>query len=236
MPPMNSLLRLAACALALLAPPDLHAEAMGVHGMVLFGGRDGLFASHMPMFHRPHDTQVVLQVHLADPRRDAALRRELAARPRLWTIVPDRFDLDRLDPGAADPIRGLRADVVRGHFERGGHVQSRGVAFVIDRVVFDHRLTPTPAAAAPLRYRVVDAGPGAREHFLLHWLDTRPDADHIVRVTTPAPATLPAEIAVPRIGQALSATPVQLQEALHDAGAASAQVGSDAYLETSDLE
>ncbi len=233
---MTSLLRLAACALALLAAPALQAQSMGVHGMVLFGGRDGLFLSHMPMFHRPHDTQVVLQVHLADPRRDAALRRELAARPRLWTIVPERFELDRLEPGAADPIHGFRADVVLGHFERGGRVRSQGDAFVIDRVVFDHRLTPAPAAGAPLRYRLVDAGPGAREHFLLHWLDTRPDADHVVRVTTLSPATLPAQIAVPRVGSALSATPAQLQRGLRDAGAASARVVSEPYLETSDLE
>jgi len=192
--------------------------------------------SHMPMFHRPHDTQVVLQVHLADPRRDAALRRELATRPRLWTIVPERFELDRLEPGAADPIRGFKADVVRGHFERGGKTQSTGDAFVIDRVEFDHRLVPQPAGDAPLHYRVVDAGPGAREHFLLHWLATRPDADHVVRVTTSPPAALPAEIVVPRVGQALSATPAELQRALRDAGATSARVASETYLETSDLE
>jgi hypothetical protein len=217
------------------AQPPAAVPSMGEHGMVLFGGHDGLFLSHMPMWHRPHDTQVVLQVHLADARRDAALRRELAARPVLWTIVPERFELDRLAPDAADPIRAFHADVVRGHFERGGKTQSTGDEFVIERVLFDHRLAPSPASAPALHYRVVDAGGATREHFLVHWIAARPDADHILRAVTPTPTTLPAQVTLPR-GAALSATPRALQLALRQAGAPAARVDRAIYLETGDLE
>ena len=217
------------------AQPPAPGPSMGEHGMLLFGGRDGLFLSHLPMFHRPHDTQVVLQVHLADARRDAALRRELAARPVLWTIVPERFELDRLAPDAGDPIRAFHADIVRGHFERGGVTRSNGDLFLVDRVVFDHRLRPATGAGTPLQYRVVDAGPAAREHFLVHWIAARPDADHVVRVITAANASLPPQLDLPR-GPSLTATPSALQRALRRADVASARVDRTIYLETGDLE
>jgi hypothetical protein len=221
------------------AAPGVHAQApgpsMGEHGMLLFGGRDGLFLSHLPMFHRPHDTQVVLQVHLPDPRQDEELRRDLASRPQVWTVVPERFELDRLAPDAPRPLRSFRADVVQGHFERGGKTMHAGDEFIVDRVVFEHRLAPTRGLGATLAYRVVDAGPAAREHFLVHWIATRPDADHVLRVTTPAPATLPRQVELPR-GQGLTASPAALQRALRQAGATTARVDRTLYLETGDLE
>ncbi len=225
----------AALSAALPARAQAPGPSMGEHGMLLFGGRDGLFLSHLPMFHRPHDTQVVLQVHLADRRHDAELRRELATRPQVWTVVPERFELDRLAPEASQPLRSFRADVVQGHFERGGKKIHAGDEIVIDRVVFDHRLAPTSGPGATLAYRVVDAGPAAREHFLVHWIATRPDADHVVRVLTPAPASLPQQLDLAR-GRALSATPAALQRALRQAGAATARVDRTIYLETGDLE
>jgi hypothetical protein len=208
---------------------------MGEHGMLLFGGHDGLFLSHLPMFHRPHDTQVVLQVHLANRRHEEELRRELAARPQMWTVVPERFELDRLAPEASQPLRSFHADVVQGHFERGGKTVHANDEFIVDRVVFDHRLAPTGGPGAKLVYCVVDAGPAAREHFLVHWIATRPDADHVVRVLTQAPAALPPQVELAR-GQALAATPAALQRALRRAGAASPRVDRTIYLETGDLE
>ena len=214
------------------APPG---PSMGLHGMILFGGADGLFLSHMPMVHRPHDTQVVLQVHVADPRRDAALRRELAARPGLWTIVPERFEIDRLAPGAPDALHAFRADVVRGHFERGGVVAASGDEFVIDRVVFDHRLDAQPPAGTTLQYRIVDAGAGAREHFLVRWIAARPGADHILRFAYRSDARLPASIEA-RADAGLVASPDSLQQALRRAGVSSARPAQAIYLETGDLE
>ncbi len=70
-------------ALALLAPAAAHAQAapshqhgstMGVHGMVVFGGRDGLYASHLPLFRAPHDRQIVLGLVLDDRAVDRAMR------------------------------------------------------------------------------------------------------------------------------------------------------------------
>lgn len=37
----------------------------GQHGMALLGGKDGLYAAHLPMFHAPHEYQHILRVRLA---------------------------------------------------------------------------------------------------------------------------------------------------------------------------
>ena len=224
---------------ALVLAPAARAQApgpsMGEHGMLLFGGSDGLFLSHLPMFHRPHDTQVVLQVHVANRAHEEELRRQLAAHPDMWTIVPEHFELDRLAPLARHPIRRFHADVVTGHFERGGKTVWQGDEFIVDRVIFDHRLAPTRAPGATLQYRVVDAGPGVQEHFLVHWIATRPDADHVLRVMTPPDTRLPRQVELPR-GASLSAEPQALEAALHKAGAERAHVDASIYLETGDLE
>jgi hypothetical protein len=60
---------------------------MGVHGMVLFGSGPRLYASHIPMFHRPHDRQVVIAV--------SATGGELLARGRGQGGVPRAHDLPR---------------------------------------------------------------------------------------------------------------------------------------------
>ena len=211
------------------------APSMGEHGMLLFGGGDGLFLSHLPMFHRPHDTQVVLQVHLANREHDEELRRQLAAHPEVWTIVPEHFELDRLAPKAKHPLRKFHADVVSGHFERGGRTVYQGDEFIVDRVVFDHRLAPTSGPGATLTYRIVDAGAGVQEHFLVHWIATRPDADHVVRVMTPPDTRLPKQVELAR-GDTLSADPKALEAALHKTGAEWAHVDQSIYLETGDLE
>ncbi|HYD80928.1 MAG TPA: hypothetical protein VEC06_14070 [Paucimonas sp.] len=167
---LMAVLRILAGAAALLAGAAQAGEpasSMGLHGMVMFGGKEGLYASHMPMYHRPHDVQAVFRLRMADAPLDAELRRELARRPVLWTIVPERFELDRLAPEAADPVARLRADLVRGHFERGGATVHSGVEIVVERVLMYRRLDPAPRREAGMVYEVIDAGPKAREHYLV---------------------------------------------------------------------
>ena len=109
------------------AAPAARPPTWGEHGMVLFGGSDGLFASHLPMFHAPHDYHVVIALQIASPAIDAAMRKRLAAKPALWTLVPEEFELARLAPGATNPLTQFKADIVEGHFERGGKTIHSGV-------------------------------------------------------------------------------------------------------------
>lgn len=177
----------------LAATPAMAAgPTFGEHGMALFGGKDGLYTSHLPMFHAPHDYQVVLQVHLADPALDAAVKKRLDGNTALWTVAPEKFDLDRLQPGAPMPLRRFQADLVRGHFEQGGKAEYRSAAVVVDKVWLFRKLSPEVRTTAVARY--VQVGNGTRR-YLIKEIDSRPDFDHIVSYRAAARAsTLPVSI------------------------------------------
>ena len=169
----------AAAPAASAEPPAGRGPSWGLHGMLLFGGADGLWASHLPMFHPPHDRQVILRIAFDDAALESRLRAQLAARPAVWTLVPEKFELERLAPGAAQPLAAFRADVVEGHFERGGSTRHAGATV---RVVAVERFQALSSAAAPGReatYRPIGAG---RTWFLVKDIAARPDFDHVVSV------------------------------------------------------
>jgi hypothetical protein len=180
-------------ALALIATSAGAADVTyGMHGMALFGGKDGLYASHLPMFHAPHDYQVVLQVHVADPATDAALRKRLDGKTALWTIAPEKFELSRLAPQSASPLKQFKADLVQGHFEQGGKTQYVAATIVVDKVLMFHKLSPEQRAGSSASY--VQIGNG-RQRYLVKQIDSRPDYDHIVAYRA-APAAATEEITI----------------------------------------
>ncbi|WP_342118738.1 hypothetical protein [Pseudoduganella sp. OTU4001] len=176
---MNPLRRVFAGALLALCTLPLHAadKTYGTHGMALFGGQEGLYASHLPMFHAPHDFQVILQIHIADKATDAALRKRLDGKTALWTIDPEKFELSTLAPNAEKPRKEFRADLVQGHFERGGSTQYKGARVVIDKVLVFRQLSDKPLDASLSRYMQIGSG---KQRFLVKEINTRPDYDHIV--------------------------------------------------------
>lgn len=209
-------------AAAALAPWVARAEtAMGGHGMAVFGGREGLYASHLPMFHAPHDSQVVLRFHLAEPPADRGLRERLARKPGLWTLDPEPFDLLRLAPGHAEPLRDFKASVFAGHFERGGVLHATAQWVVVDEVLLFRRLDPQPRESGFGQYRVLGRG---REWFAVKEIDRRPDFDHIARLSGPAQAA--------RARVALSGLNPPGPELARALGVASTQT---LYFETDDL-
>ncbi len=153
--------------------------SMGSHGMLLFGGPDALYASHLPMFHAPHDYQVVLQIRLADKAQDKALRRRLNGGAALWTLDPEPFPLDRFAPGAMSTVQRFKADLVLGHFEQGGKTEYRGAAIIVDKVLYFRQISSKPAQSSAARYLQLGAG---RQRFLVKQIDSRPDFDHVLAV------------------------------------------------------
>ena len=211
------LLTLAALPLAARAADT----AMGGHGMAVFGGREGLYASHLPMFHTPHDSQVLLRFHLADAAADQALRETLAREPRLWTFDPETFDLLRLGPRHARPLRQFKARFFEGHFERGGKPQAAEQRVIVDEVLLFRRLKTAAREAATGRYRLIGKG---SEWFAIKTIDRRPDFDHIVRLEAPA---LRGEARVQLQGLAKPGDAVRL--------AFKAKGATEIYFETEDL-
>lgn len=227
---MNPIRRIITGALLALCTLPLHAAdaTYGSHGMALFGGQQGLYASHLPMFHAPHDYQVILQVHIADPAIDAALRKRLDGKDALWTIDPEKFELSALAPGARAPRREFSADLVQGHFERGGSAQYKAAKVVIDKVLVFRQLDDKPRDARFSRYMQVGSG---TQRFLVKQIDTRPDFDHIVAYRA-APSAPGAPVQVRKWGIKAAGNDA-LAKALN---ANQAAIGATIYFETDDLK
>ena len=200
----------------------------GQHGMALFGGKEGLYASHLPLFHAPHDYQVILRVHVADPATDAALRARLDGKTALWTIAPEKFELSRLAPVSAAPLRRFNADLVQGHFERGGSTQYAAATVVVDKVIMFRQLSPAAKANATASYVQIGAG---KQRYLIKQIDSRPDFDHIVAYT----AAYNAPTAAITLGKSTLRQPSDqaLADALHVPASA---IGGTVYFETGDLK
>ncbi len=228
------MLRTLLLSILLLACSLAHATPLtgGLHGMVLFGGKQGLYASHLPMFHAPHDYQVVLQVHLADPARDAQLRALLDGGTALWTLEPQRFELARLLPAAAVPLRQFQATVVRGHFEKDGLPETgyRDTTIVVERVLLMRQLSPAPASSASARYLQVGGG---TQRFLVKRIDSRPDFEHIVAWTSP-PNAPHGDVVVAKTGVQESPA-AALRQALRTQVAAQAALRGTVYFSTEDV-
>jgi hypothetical protein len=159
---------------------------MGVHGMVLFGAGSHLYASHIPMFQRPHDRQVVIAVSLSHP--ELAAGRDFS--DGTYTLEPERFDLDTLTEGR---LKHFKATLYRGDFEAGGTVLHREVTVRVEAV---EQVRPLDAAAAePLEASYWLLGEG-KEVYLVHRITRAPDFDHVVKVSLEKP--------VPRQGKGLA--------------------------------
>lgn len=198
----------------------------GQHGMALFGGTDGLYAAHLPMFHAPHDYQVVLKIRLADRKQNAVLRRRLGASHQLWTLAPEKFEIDRLAPGAAAPLAAFSADLVLGHFEQGGKTEFAGARVLVEQVLLYRQLSHARRTSASARYLQVGAG---TQRFLVKEVDSRPDFDHIVAIAVP-PRTPESAVVVPITGLERPADAL-LQRALPGA-----RVTGTIYYSTDDLK
>lgn len=206
--------------------------AHGLHGMLLFGGRDGLFASHLPIFHAPHDAQVVLRITLEDAALEQSLRDALARRPAVWTLVPQRFDLLRLAPEAEAPLTSFTADIVEGHFERGGTPRHRAVRVRVIAVPVFRRLDAAARSTPRVTYQRIAAGDAVGEQFLVLRIDARPGADHVLAVRRGA-VRLPDRLDVDadsEDGLSASERSIAASLAAHDA-----TLRASLYRETGDL-
>ena len=148
----------------------------GEHGMLVVG-TDVVYLSHLPMFHAPHDYQLVFEAGLDDDVL-AAYRRDSRRHPgTYYTLVPTaRWVLpDTIREGARFPV-----DLYRGHFERGGTPIRKNALVTVRRIVHFRRFD---AGHAPDPAQWFAFGRG-REHFLAHRIEGAPDMDQVVQVST----------------------------------------------------
>ena len=86
---------------------------------MLIVGEQTVFLSHLPLFHSPHNYQVILEATFAkpgsDPQADYFNDRKRTG-TKIYTLEPEPFVLPRL--AAAEPRRSFKASIYREHFER----------------------------------------------------------------------------------------------------------------------
>lgn len=146
-------------------------DAPAVHGMLVFGTKS-LWLSHLPMFHQPHDYQVIMQVTLQKDGVDllpAYLEDRAQSGAVYYTFVPKRFSMTHLVSGQLTSIEGT---LVRGHFERGGEPIAEKVLAIINSVPVKKRFVAGAAKPATASYYVLG---DQEESWLAHTIVAKPN-------------------------------------------------------------
>jgi len=215
----GAILGYTACKTAEASRPSdaLVAPQAAVHGMVLFGNAP-LYASHIPMFHPPHDWQALFEVTLSHPQVDAKalyLAQVNEGVQLLITLEPNPFVLPLLLNG---PLKSFAANLYRGNFETGGELLLADVTVTVKRVLTSQPLSKDSKPLAALTYLLL---PGDTDHaYMIHKIAAPVNFDHILQVKIrggslpseqqPASVTLPAlsdaELSRVKAGQVLTLT------------------------------
>lgn len=151
-------------------PEPLDPGYMGVHGMVVVNAGSKLFASHMPLYHKPHDAQIIYKLESKNPELTYLVRDA-----DLVTIKPKPFNLQRLIRG--EEVKTV-VDVYMGHFERGGMKTYEGIEVTLSEQVYLRMLADIENASIKRTYDSVEIGRGNR--LLVHQIQSSPSFDHLV--------------------------------------------------------
>ncbi|MDF2180377.1 hypothetical protein P2G88_19130 [Aliiglaciecola sp. CAU 1673] len=146
----------------------------GIHGMVLLAGQTHLYAYHLPLYHPPHDYQILYRLTLPDAQKKEVMG--LLKNETMVTLEPASFDLMQLIQGQQLEVK---AKLYQGHFERNGKLlEETTVAFV--EPLFVAQITRQNEGTTA-RYRQVTYD---QDVFLVHLIDQAPSFDHILALPT----------------------------------------------------
>lgn len=153
-------------------------DTTGVHGMLLFGG-EVLYLSHLPMFARPHNFQVILEVVFDEPAASTLRDDRDTAGRGIYTFAPEPFPMVELDPDSQQQARTMiEGTLFRGHFERGGEAIAEGAVGQVRRVVY-YRELDVDAQPGNDELTYLGFGFTGRLH-LVHRIGARPSFDHVL--------------------------------------------------------
>ncbi len=151
----------------------------GFHGMLMFGQGDTFYISHLPMFHKPHDYQAIVEVRLK-PDAKAKYQAEMKRKGGYATFSPEGNFVLPEQVIAKKPITG---SLFQGHFERGGS-ELMSTELELVRVVFYKKINPNDKKPAKEKYIIFGKGD---EYFMAHEVFQRPNVDEII----PLPKSYP---------------------------------------------
>jgi hypothetical protein len=148
-----------------------------VHGMLIFG-KEKIYASHLPLFHTPHNYQIILELEL-DKKTKAQFVRDQQLHPEFttYTIEPEKFILPEMikTPGP------FKVNIYRGHFERGGSLFIKQITASIKEVIYFKKFEPSEAKANDTKFILFG---NSREQFAAHFITNHPDFEQIIQVNT----------------------------------------------------
>lgn len=178
--------------------PPLDPAYVGIHGMALMNKNSTVFASHMPLYKKPHDVQLIYKLKMAG---NLALS-QLVKHNDLVTIKPEKFNLQRLMRGEEIV---LKADVYLGHFERDGELIYPDMDIVFDELLFVRELKELEPSSNSQSYELVSYN-SKSDRLLVHKIQQAPSYDHILHVdlTSGCPQTIRTSSATPRLNELLS--------------------------------
>ena len=153
--------------------PPLDPKYEGVHGMVLMSKSSTVFAYHLPMYHEPHNVQLLYKLEVKDFNLIQVVRDN-----ELVTIKPEPFNLQRL-------IRGekltIKADVYIGHFERDGMKVYNSIDIVFGKQLYVRELTDLEESSNQQEYEIVSYN-SKDDRLFVHKLQKAPSFDHIIHI------------------------------------------------------
>lgn len=168
------------------AQHEMPTDKPSTHGMLLFGG-EKIYVSHLPMFHSPHDYQIILELELskADKQKYVADKIKNPNYPT-YTIEPEKFVL----PDMVNNPKPFKINLYRGHFERGGTPILTNITVKIVQVVYFKKFKPEEAKTKTTDF-ILFGNP--KEQFLAHQISNKPDFEQIIEVKTNLSAFIKTE-------------------------------------------
>lgn len=172
---MFSLVTLTAVAQDESAQQPLDPAYDAVHPFVLVNSNASLFASLMPSYSKPQDTQLIYRISAKDPALTFLVRDA-----DMVTFKPERFNLQRLLRNESFAVRG---DVYLGHLQRGGERVYENFEVRFDKVVYKRPLVDLARSGPVQSYEMIEISNGVA--MLVHQIQTKPSYDHLVLVNDP---------------------------------------------------
>ncbi|KGJ90332.1 hypothetical protein [Colwellia psychrerythraea] len=152
--------------------PPLDPGYMGVHGMVIVTHGSSLYASHLPLYNKPHNVQLLYKLD----NKDLAVLQTVRD-SQLVTIKPKPFNLQRLMRGEKMVIQ---ADLYAGHFERDGMLVYENISLSFDKQLYVRSFDDIKPSSKTQEYDVISLRKNYK--FYIHRIQQAPSFDHILGV------------------------------------------------------
>jgi len=164
----------------LLVSATGYADPPATHGMLLFGDKV-TYASHLPMFHTPHDYQLIMKLSMRVASRVDTLGFYEQAKLdgiTLFTLAPQVMDLTEVISGTKT---SFLAHLFSGHFERGG--ENLGLISVeVEKIIYSKKLDGDQNSGKFHEYLLFG---GDGEYFAAHLIKEKPSFDTVLKISKP---------------------------------------------------